>query len=291
VTSRKTYGVVLDRELLPRFKDESVIEVDGEAASKLDLELTKQKLGKSTRNNVQIILRSVLRFATEKKHLPTMPSGLPRLKRPEPSILEIPTDDQVAIILALSCPTQRRAFGLMAYGGLRPNEVRGLPRRDMKLRREDGVPVGGFLSIREGLSFGEKHTPKTGMREVPIARTLAVLLGEVEEGPRDGYVALTADGEPWSQYGIGRAFDRVRNRAGLAGWSVYSLRHYAITSWLRRGIPVHVVQKMAGHKNLATTEHYVHYLKTDLEDAARRLNEPSSNSERGNSGETPSAAA
>jgi len=51
----------------------------------------------------------------------------------------------------------------------------------VKLRRERDVPVGGFLSIREGLSFGETHTPKTGTREVPIARALAVLLGEVEE--------------------------------------------------------------------------------------------------------------
>ncbi len=96
----------------------------------------------------------------------------------------------------------------MAYAGLRPNEVRALPRRDMKLRRE---------------------------------------------------------------YGLDSAFERVRDRAGLAGWSVYALRHYAITTWLRRGIPVHVVQKMAGHRNLATTQHYVHFLKADLEDAARRL--------------------
>jgi hypothetical protein len=65
--------------------------------------------------------------------------------------------------------------------------------------------------------------------------------------------------------------DRVRNRAGFSGWSVYSLRHYAITSWLRRGIPVHVVQKMAGHKHLSTTQRYVHHLKDDLEDVARRL--------------------
>jgi hypothetical protein len=42
------------------------------------------------------------------------------------------------------------------------------------------------------------------------------------------------------------------------------------STWLRRGIPV---QRVAGHKNLATTHHHVHYLKTDLEDAARRLNE------------------
>lgn len=53
--------------------------------------------------------------------------------------------------------------------------------------------------------------------------------------------------------------------------SAYALRHYAITSWLRRGIPVHVVQKMAGHRNLSTTQRYVHFLKADLEDAALRL--------------------
>ena len=68
-------------------------------------------------------------------------------------------------------------------------------------------------------------------------------------------------------------FERVRDRAGFAGWSVYALRHYAITTWLRKGIPVHVVQKMAGHRNLSTTQHYVHFLKADLEDAARRLDD------------------
>jgi integrase len=274
VTTRHGYSLVLDRELLPRFRDKPIVEVDGEAAAKIDLVLTKQKLGKNTRNNAQIVLRSVLRFAVEKGDLGVMPSGLPRLKQPEPSILEIPSDDHVATILANACPAQRRAFGLMAYAGLRPNEVRGLPRRDMKLRREDGVPVGGFLSIREGHSYGERHTPKTGLREIPIARTLALLLGDVEHGPRDGLVALTGDAKPWGQNGLYVAFERVRDRAGLAGWSVYTLRHYAITSWLRRGIPVHVVQKMAGHKNLSTTEHYVHFLKMDLEDAARRLDAP-----------------
>jgi site-specific recombinase XerD len=61
----------------------------------------------------------------------------------------------------------------------------------------------------------------------------------------------------------------VRDRVGLSGWSVYALRHYAITSWLRKGIPIHVVQKMAGHRNMSTTQHYVHFLKEDLEDARR----------------------
>ena len=283
VTTRRGYRNVLDSTLLPRFKDRPIVEVNGAAASQLDLELTKAELGRGTRNNAQIVLRSVLRFAKERGYLSVIPSSLPRLKQPEPSILEIPSDDQVAEILGLACPTQRLSFALMAYAGLRPNEVRALLRRDVKLRREGDEPVGGFLSIREGLSYGEIHTPKTGKREIPIARRLARLLARIEKGPRDGHVAVTQAGEIWGQYGLDQAFERVRDRAGLAGWSVYALRHYAITMWLRKGIPVHVVQKMAGHRNLATTQHYVHFLKADLEDAARRLDD-----DRGNSGVTDS---
>lgn len=105
----------------------------------------------------------------------------------------------------------------------------------------------------------------------------------MEHGPREEHLALTARGEPWGQYGLANVFERVRDRAGLAGWSVYALRHYAITTWLRRGIPVHVVQKMAGHRNLATTQHYIHHLRADLDEAARRLDDSYG---RGNSGET-----
>ena len=214
----------------------------------------------------------MLRFAKDKGHLSEFPEGLPRLKQVEQNILEIPSDAEVQKMLEAAAEGHRRSFGLMAYAGLRPNEVRALRRRDLKLRRrEDGEPIGGFITIREGWSYGQTHTPKTGQREIPIAPALARLLGPVEEGPRDGYLALNEHGKRWGQYGLDQAFERVRKRAGLEGWSVYCLRHYAITLWLRRGIPVHVVQRMAGHKHLSTTQRYVHFLKEDLEEAARRL--------------------
>src|SRR5262249_12655196 len=41
VTTRRGYGLVLDGVLLPRLKDKPIIEVDGEAAARVDLELTK----------------------------------------------------------------------------------------------------------------------------------------------------------------------------------------------------------------------------------------------------------
>lgn len=287
VTSRRGYEQVLDSVLLPRFKDRPVTAVDGVAAAELDLDLAKKarKLARSTRNNAQIVLRSVLRFAVTKKHLDAMPADLPKLKRIGQTILEIPSDDEVERILTAACPEHRLSFTIMADAGLRPNEVRALRRRDVELRREGDVAVGGFLRVREGLSYGQTDTPKTGQREIPLTPRLAKLLGELGDAPRDAHVALSRHGKPWGQYGLDQAFERVRNRAGLSGWSVYSLRHYAITFWLRRGIPVHVVQKMAGHTNLSTTQRYVHFLKGDLEDAARRL------SGVGNMLETPSGEA
>jgi integrase len=185
--------------------------------------------------------------------------------------LEIPSDDEVAKILKLAIPTQRVPFALMAYAGLRPNEVRALRWKNILLRQDGAEATGGIITVREGLSFGQTHTPKTGQREIIIARSLADVLGLATERPKEGHVALTSKGGPWGQHGLDQAFGRVRDRAGLSGWSVYSLRHYAITLWLRKGIPVHVVQRMAGHSNLATTQRYVHRLKGDLEDAARRL--------------------
>ncbi|UQA60456.1 tyrosine-type recombinase/integrase [Polyangium aurulentum] len=174
-------------------------------------------------------------------------------------------------ILEAASEAHRRSFAIMAYAGLRPNEVRALRRRDVRLRWERGEAVGGFLSVREGQSHGQTHTPKTGQREVPIAAALARVFGSVERELRDGFVAVNDRGEPWGQWGLDQAFERVRKRAGLEGWSVYCLRHYAITSWLRAGVPVHVVQRMAGHKHLSTTQRYVHYLKEDLEEAGRRI--------------------
>ena len=304
-SSRRGYGLVLDGALLPKLGDMPITAVDGAAAAQLDLEFAQRErqgarkgatiakgkrqakepkrknLARSTRNNVQIILRSLLRFAVERGILPSMPTGLPRLKKIGQTVLEIPTDEQVEVILTLAAPEHRLSFTLMSDAGLRPNEVRALRWRDVQLEHEGNEVVGGFLSVREGLSFGHVDTPKTGQREIPLTPRLARLLGHVTQRARDEHVALTKRRQPWGQYGLAQAFDRVRNRAGLAGWSIYALRHHAITMWLRKGIPVHVVQRMAGHSNLSTTQRYVHHLKSDLEDAALRL------STTGNRWETP----
>jgi integrase len=189
---------------------------------------------KNTRNNIQIVLRSVLRFGSKHGYLAEVPGALPQLNRGGDLIPDIPNDHQVARILELSSPSQRRAFLLMAYAGLRPNEVRALENRSVRLNSNKAEPESGFIWVREGESYGERHSPKTGQRQIPIGGPLLAELIEAT-GSRETCVALTAQGRPWAQSGLHQAFLRACSRAKIEGFTVYSLRHYAITLWLRAG--------------------------------------------------------
>jgi hypothetical protein len=76
----RRYTAQLEGTLLPRFGELAIGKVDGAAAAQLDLELSERGLARATRNNVQVVIRSVLRFAVARKYLRAMPEGMPRLK-------------------------------------------------------------------------------------------------------------------------------------------------------------------------------------------------------------------
>jgi integrase len=62
---------------------------------------------------------------------------------------------------------------------------------------------------------------------------------------------------------VGRDFDVIRRRAGIAKCTLHDLRRSAITNWAKY-LPIHVVQQFAGHSNIATTRRY--YLSVRSED-------------------------
>ena len=63
-----------------------------------------------------------------------------------------------------------------------------------------------------------------------------------------------AAGEAVHPDGMSKRFTAA-TRAGLhkPGLGVHSLRHHAITSWLRQGVPVATVSKIAGHEDISIT--------------------------------------
>jgi len=66
-----------------------------------------------------------------------------------------------------------------------------------------------------------------------------------------------------------RRLATLRKSAGLAKFTYHDLRRSCITNWAKH-LPIHVVQKLAGHSDIKTTqEHYLSVQEDDLEKARR----------------------
>jgi site-specific recombinase XerD len=67
---------------------------------------------------------------------------------------------------------------------------------------------------------------------------------------------------------VAKIVERAGNGAGVTGRHFpHRWRHSYATTLLRRGVDIHVVQRLLGHANIATTTRYLHLSDTDLADA------------------------
>jgi integrase len=67
-----------------------------------------------------------------------------------------------------------------------------------------------------------------------------------------------------------RWFARNRARLGLDGWTPHEMRHSYLSELARRGVPVKILQELAGHENYQTTMNiYVHVSEEDKKNAIK----------------------
>jgi len=67
-----------------------------------------------------------------------------------------------------------------------------------------------------------------------------------------------------------RRFKSLCRRAGVGPYALHDLRRSCITNWAGR-LPIHVVQQLAGHSDIGTTERYCLSVRAEDLQAARRL--------------------
>jgi integrase len=68
-----------------------------------------------------------------------------------------------------------------------------------------------------------------------------------------------------------RDFDKIRRWAGVKDCNLHDLRRSAITNWAQK-LPIQVVQQLAGHANISTTQkYYLAVRPDDLASAGRIL--------------------
>lgn len=137
--------------------------------------------------------------------------------------------------------------------GCRPGELRNLRWQDIHLELE--CPA---IIIKKHKTSSTQRVPKPRM--IPVVPNLAGLLTTIAHRKEHGeYVFVTSRRKPWARSSIQQSVRRLRRKVGLAEDVVlYAIRHDFATSLVRNGNDMRTTADILGHKNVQTTEVYVH---------------------------------
>lgn len=144
------------------------------------------------------------------------------------------TKEQVELIVEAEVnTTYKRLWVLLMWTGLRRAEARGLDWSHVDLTDEPVMTVIGK---------GDRE------RVVPIVPPALAAMGE----PQDSGPVFLVGGDRQ----VSARFKEAARRAGLPKARLHDLRHTCLTLLVGHGVPLKLVQDIAGHSSINTTMRY-----------------------------------
>lgn len=249
--------------------------------------MQERGLSASTVHRAHAVIRSMLKQAAQRGHVPRNVATLVQLPRVQKQELRTLTEEQVRRLLDAARGTRHEALiALAVMTGLRQGELLGL-------RWEDVDLDAGVLRVRYQLNHrGELAQPKTRAARrtmrlpAPVVEVLrAHRVRQLEERLKAGEWWQDRDlvfcshrtwpkpaGGPLGHRNVSRDFKDLLERAGLPDIPFHGLRHTAATMMLAHGVNVKVAQARLGHAQIGLTlDTYSHVLPSMDEDAAEKL--------------------
>jgi integrase/recombinase XerD len=156
----------------------------------------------------------------------------------------------------------RLILELMYRCGLRVGEVCAITMRDVK-KRKGGA---GTIHLRPEITKGkvEGHVPVSASVMRGIERWKAVrskyAAGKCQE------LITTLTGKPVSRFYVWGMVRRYGERIGLPEIYPHMLRHTFATEALDNGMSLHKLQNILRHKDIQTTQVYLHVKDKELEE-------------------------
>lgn len=154
-------------------------------------------------------------------------------------------------------PVERASVLLLLYLGLRAEEFCGLPREAV----EEAVQTGRLTFLRKG---GRTHTLDVEA-VMPLLVTLLKtpkrqrsIQNEAEEWTTVGESLCTTKNKVSHYHALRRLVLKAAELAGLDKVSPHKLRHAFATRMSRDGANVFTIKSALNHKNLTTTQLYIH---------------------------------
>ncbi len=163
--------------------------------------------------------------------------------------------------------------------------VSGIRRGEMSHLTWDDIDFERYIlhvARHSASRYVQKWTPKDHeRREIPLPeKAIELLRSWKDHAPEDcPYVFMDphrwefyrgrVDRKEWGESrelinNTLRKFETMTKRAKIGKYTLHDLRRSCITNWARKGLPIHVAQKLAGHAEIKTTQKY--YLSVQDED-------------------------
>ena len=153
----------------------------------------------------------------------------------------------------------RAMFQLSIYAGMRVGEIAALQWGDVF------TPDG---KVREQIQLTaaqtKGHTARTVLLNAQVQRELAVY-GKHQGLKAAGAPLFTSKaGTAFSPNSLVQVFARIYKASGIDQATSHAGRHFFLTSLAEKGVSVHVLAALAGHRNISTTMVYLHANATVL---------------------------
>ena len=258
-STRKQRVNILRKWVRPQLGQEQLSALTRPRLNAWRAEILTAGCGHINANRAKAALSVALSDAVDNGTLPSNPClGWRSLPEPRSSAAALSIRQVEAIRARLTTDEDRAALSILAYVGLRPEELAGLVWDDLP-------PSLAFLRVQRTYVRGEYGPTKTGRtRVVPIPPPVADDLAQLDRGEPEMPVIAERTGGPWSLDRWRRKVWRPTSTAvGVPGYRVYDLRHTAATAALYAGQPLHDVHEQMGHESEMTT--FRHYAKIDRE--------------------------
>lgn len=258
--------------LIPAIGDRHLDEI-----ADLDVQKVKnamRSLSVSKVNSALNTLSTLLKKAIEWGITPHRPIEIKRLPQPDFEV-EFYEDEQLEKIIDAARNVGPEAHLIMLLGadaGMRRGEIVALQWKYVDLDRE---VITVAHSDRRGLL---RPTKGKRIRRVVMTRRLVAALSEYKHA-RGPFVLTHEDGRRWTGDAVEWRVRQAQWRAGLGtepslrkerGKS-HKLRHTCGSRLATRGAPTLAIKEILGHRDIATTERYMHLAPRAMENAIRLL--------------------
>ena len=144
------------------------------------------------------------------------------------------------------------------YTGLRISELIGLKYEDV---------YDDTIHVNRQYYRGTWCPPKGNKtRMVPVHEKIRDIVSFANEG----LIFKSASGTPLDPKNINRSLDRYYGRIGIPHKKFHAYRATFITNLCRKGVPIQIVSKLAGHENINVTAKY--YAAVDIKTMKQAVN-------------------